>query len=60
MVLSIEDVTPVPPVPDIPVSFEDLPILNVPAPVIPVHESGGGARHRSVYTWLMFVCLTRV
>ena len=29
-------ITPVPPVPDIPVSFEDLPVLNVPPPVIPI------------------------
>ena len=32
LALPIEDV---PPVPDIPVSFEDLPVLNVPPPVIP-------------------------
>ena len=35
LALPIEDITPVPPVPDIPVSFEDLPVLNVPPPVIP-------------------------
>ena len=29
LALPIEDITPVPPVPDIPVSFEDLPVLNV-------------------------------
>ena len=28
-------ITPIPPVPDIPVSFGDLPVLNVPPPVIP-------------------------
>ena len=33
---TIEDITPVPPVPDISVSFEDLPVLNVPPPVIPI------------------------
>ena len=39
LALPIKDVTPVtpdPPVPDIPVSFEDLPALNVPPPVIPI------------------------
>ena len=36
LALPIEDITPVPPVPDIPVSFEYLPVLNVPPPVIPI------------------------
>ena len=35
LALPIEDVTPVSSVPDIPVSFKDLPVLNVPPPVIP-------------------------
>ena len=36
LALLIEDITPAPPVPDIPVSFEELPVLNVPPPVIPI------------------------
>ena len=35
LALPIEDITPVLSAPDIPVSFEDLPVLNVPPPIIP-------------------------